>query len=92
MSLSIEKQKELTSNWFKELQSQMITSFESLDSAKFKKTSWDRPGGGGGTMAVMKGEVFGKRELSPLVGMGKKSGPSSGQKGGNFSDRRDRKK
>ncbi len=41
---------------------------------------------------IMKGEVFGKRELSPLVGMGKKSGPSSGQKGGNFSDRRDRKK
>ena len=41
---------------------------------------------------IMKGEVFGKRELSPLVGMGKKSGPSSGQKGVNLSGRRDRKK
>lgn len=41
---------------------------------------------------IMKGEVYGKRELSPLVGMGKKSGPSSGSKAGNFSGRRDRKK
>ena len=41
---------------------------------------------------IMKGEVYGKRELSPLVGMGKKSGPSSGPEGGNFSGRRDRKK
>ncbi len=41
---------------------------------------------------IMKGEVYGKRELSPLVGMGKKSGPTSGSKRGNFSGRRDRKK
>jgi len=41
---------------------------------------------------IMKGEVYGKRELSPLVGMGKKGGPKSGSKRGNFSDRRDRKK
>ena len=40
---------------------------------------------------IMKGEVYGKRELSPLVGMGKKSGPTSGSKRGNFSGRRDRK-
>ena len=41
---------------------------------------------------IMKGEVYGKRELSPLVGMGKKSGPSSGPKGSNFSGRGNRKK
>ena len=71
MSISIKEQKVLTSKWFKDLQSQMISSFESLDTAKFKKTSWDRPGGGGGTMAVMKGDVFEKVGVNTSVVHGK---------------------
>ncbi|MEE3035462.1 MAG: 30S ribosomal protein S3 [Bacteroidota bacterium] len=41
---------------------------------------------------IMKGEVYGKRELSPLVGMGKKGSGGSNPKGGNFSGRQGRKK
>ena len=39
---------------------------------------------------IMKGEVYGKRELSPLVGLSKKQGKSDrgGQRGGNKSRRR----
>jgi len=60
MSKNIEDKKKLTSNWFQDLQNQMISSFESLDTKRFKKKTGDRSGGGGGTMAVMKGEVFEK--------------------------------
>ena len=42
---------------------------------------------------IMKGEVYGKRELSPLVGMGKKnSGRTSNARGNNFASRQRRKK
>ncbi|MFD0860776.1 30S ribosomal protein S3 [Sungkyunkwania multivorans] len=37
---------------------------------------------------IMKGEVYGKRELSPLVGMGKKSGGKGGDRGGKPKARR----
>ena len=49
----------------------MISSFESLDTKKFEKKTWDRPGGGGGTMAVMKGEVFEKVGVNISVVHGK---------------------
>ena len=37
---------------------------------------------------IMKGEVYGKRELSPLVGLSKKQGKSGGRNTGNKSRRR----
>jgi small subunit ribosomal protein S3 len=37
---------------------------------------------------IMKGEVYGKRELSPLVGLSKKQGKSGGRNAGNKSRRR----
>ena len=37
---------------------------------------------------IMKGEVYGKRELSPLVGMSKKSQSNSNSGGGNNRQRR----
>ena len=37
---------------------------------------------------IMKGEVYGKRELSPLVGMSKKSGGGPGNGKGNNRQRR----
>ena len=70
MSKNIEDKKKLTSSWFQDLQNQMISSFESLDTKKFQKT-WDRPGGGGGTMAIMKGEVFEKVGVNISVVHGK---------------------
>ena len=36
----------------------------------------------------MKGEVYGKRELSPLVGMSKKTNTPSGAKNNNSRQRR----
>ena len=41
--------------------------------------------------AIMKGEVFGKRELSPLVGMSKKSGGGN-NKGGGSGGRQQRRR
>ena len=49
----------------------MIYSFQSLDTKKFEKKSWERPGGGGGTMAVMKGDVFEKVGVNISVVYGK---------------------
>ena len=37
---------------------------------------------------IMKGEVYGKRELSPLVGMSKKSSQNSSNSGGGGRQRR----
>ena len=37
---------------------------------------------------IMKGEVYGKRELNPLVGMSKKSGKSGGGAGNRGRNRR----
>ena len=39
---------------------------------------------------IMKGEVFGKRELSPLVGMSKKSGSGGNKPGGQGRQQRRR--
>lgn len=71
MSISIENKKKLTSSWFQNLQNQMISSFETLDTKKFQKKTWDRPGGGGGIMAIMKGEVFEKVGVNSSVVHGK---------------------
>lgn len=59
------------SRWFLELQSQLIESLETLEkeatlsqyekpAGSFARKSWDREGGGGGTMAVLEGCVFEK--------------------------------
>jgi small subunit ribosomal protein S3 len=40
---------------------------------------------------IMKGEVYGKRELSPLVGMSKKSSQNSPNSGGGSNRQRRRK-
>ena len=37
MSKNIKDKKKLTSGWFQDLQNQMISSFESLDTKKFQK-------------------------------------------------------
>ena len=48
--------------WFEELRDAFCAAFEALEpaGARFERRSWERPGGGGGVMSVMKGEVFEK--------------------------------
>ena len=48
--------------WFEELRDAFCVAFEALEpgGARFERRSWERPGGGGGVMSVMKGEVFEK--------------------------------
>jgi coproporphyrinogen III oxidase len=67
----IEQQKTTAAAWFQDLRDQICASYESLEddhdgqlkdqpAGRFERSSWDRPGGGGGTMSVMKGRVFEK--------------------------------
>jgi coproporphyrinogen III oxidase len=52
--------------WFAALRDRICAAFESIEDdagpqpGRFVRTSWDRPEGGGGTMAVMRGQVFEK--------------------------------
>ncbi len=53
--------------WFAALRDRICAEFEAIEdefaggaSARFRRSDWQRPGGGGGTMAVMKGRVFEK--------------------------------
>ena len=58
--------------WYAELRDRVCAAFEVLEEAyagpdaaslppgRFERTDWQRPGGGGGTMAVMHGRVFEK--------------------------------
>ncbi|MEN8236505.1 MAG: oxygen-dependent coproporphyrinogen oxidase [Pseudomonadota bacterium] len=66
---STEQQKEKASAWFTELRDKICAEFEKIEHeakdskhqpGKFKRTSWNRPGGGGGTMSLMHGRVFEK--------------------------------
>jgi coproporphyrinogen III oxidase len=59
--MQYEEQQRRASSWFSDLQTQIINSLEAFEkNSKFLRTSWDRPGGGGGTMAVLEGDVFEK--------------------------------
>ena len=53
--------------WFAQLRDRICAEFEAIEDefaggsgARFVRNDWQRPGGGGGTMAVMKGRVFEK--------------------------------
>ena len=57
--------------WFATLRDRLCAAFEAIEDAasgaaatrpagRFERTPWQRPGGGGGTMAVMHGRVFEK--------------------------------
>lgn len=62
--------KDLIQGWFYHLQEKLCRSFELIeqqyatqiarDPGQFENTIWLRPGGGGGTMRVMRGRVFEK--------------------------------
>jgi coproporphyrinogen III oxidase len=58
--------------WFAELRDRICTAFEAVEdefarehpagssAGRFERTEWRRPGGGGGTISVMRGRVFEK--------------------------------
>jgi len=51
---------ESASDYFETLRDRICASFEALDTASFRRTAWDREGGGSGVMSVMKGSTFEK--------------------------------
>ncbi|MDA1283712.1 MAG: oxygen-dependent coproporphyrinogen oxidase [Proteobacteria bacterium] len=60
MITDIEKNKKISSTWFKELRNQMVGSIEKIDGSKFEEKIWERKGGGGGLMSTLKGNIFEK--------------------------------
>lgn len=66
------KRKDTAAAWFKELRDQICAAFERLEdqlaggpkhhlpAGRFERKSWQREGGGGGEMSIMKGRVFEK--------------------------------
>lgn len=62
---NLEQKKKEASTWFSYLRDKICNEFEEIErsinsSAKFERSDWERSGGGGGTISVMKGEVFEK--------------------------------
>ena len=56
-----EERKTRAAAWFSSIQTTIIELLESFeDTAHFTRKAWNRPGGGGGTMALLKGNVFEK--------------------------------
>ena len=66
----MEENKLLSAEWFENLRNQLCGAFEAIENeyanlkaltpGKFERKSWERPGGGGGEMSIMKGNVFEK--------------------------------
>ncbi|MCU0984955.1 MAG: oxygen-dependent coproporphyrinogen oxidase [Acetobacteraceae bacterium] len=72
MTIPTEAQREAARTWFETLRDRLCAAFEALEDApdtplagklppgRFTRRAWERPGGGGGVMSVMKGRVFEK--------------------------------
>ena len=60
MNDQVISQQNQAEKWFKELRNQMVGAIEKLDGSKFEEKSWQRPGGGGGLMSILKGSIFEK--------------------------------
>ena len=60
MSEQIHNQQQQAEKWFKELRNQMVGAIQKVDGSTFQEKEWQRPGGGGGLMSILKGEIFEK--------------------------------
>jgi coproporphyrinogen III oxidase len=74
MELAAKKEKAAT--WFEDLRNDICQAFEDIESsvgsaAKFERKAWERPGGGGGITALMRGEVFEKVGVNVSLVSGK---------------------
>ena len=68
--MSAEEQKARAAEWFEALRDRLTSALEAIESdhaarrggeaARFERRGWQREGGGGGVMAILKGEVFEK--------------------------------
>ena len=77
----MENQRELASGWFKILRDNLRIAFENIEQeftrnrditpGKFEEKAWERKGGGGGVMSVMKGNVFEKVGINISIVHGK---------------------
>ena len=57
--------RQLIAQSFQDFRERLIATLEGLEaevgsSARFSRKPWDRPGGGGGEMGLMHGQVFAK--------------------------------
>ena len=66
-SEEIELKKKLASDWFISLRNEICETFETIENSSsndkkisFQRKEWEREGGGGGTISIMKGNVFEK--------------------------------
>ncbi len=67
-----ERQRAVAQGWFEQLRDRICAAFERIEddyagaahmdvpAGRFERQAWDRPGGGGGVMATMRGRVFEK--------------------------------
>ena len=71
MTNDLETKRNTAANWFRTLRDRICATFEMIEydhtgahhdqpAGRFEQKTWDRPGGGGGTMSIMRGRVFEK--------------------------------
>ena len=60
MSDQLKNQQNQAEKWFRELRNQMVGAIQKIDGSSFAEKEWKRPGGGGGLMSILKGDIFEK--------------------------------